>query len=47
MMSTQGLQVAAAMDPLTRLRIFTEHVIVVDIVLGLQVSRGGSRPVLL
>src|SRR5260370_11346608 len=38
MVSAQGLQVAAATDPFTRLRIFTEHVIILNVLLWFRVS---------
>jgi|SRR5215472_16643675 len=37
---------APTIDPLPRLRIFTKHVVIADVVLGFQVSLGGGPPVL-
>src|SRR5258708_23185421 len=42
----QGLDVAPAADPLTRLGILYHDVIVVDLVFGVQVTLRGGRPVL-
>jgi len=42
----QGLDIAPAADPLTRLGILDHDLIVVDLVFGVQVTRRGGRPVL-
>src|ERR1700687_982990 len=47
MMSPQRLQVAAATNPLARLRIVPDHVLVVNIVFCYHIPRGGCGPVLL
>jgi hypothetical protein len=47
MMSPQRLQVAAATNPLARLWIYADHVLVVNVVLCYHVPRGGCGPVLL